>query len=167
MNINIMLAIVLVVFLLKMIDGCKKGMVKEIVSAISLIVLCGMLSLLAYGASSYLDGQYTGVVVAVVLLVLLWLAHRLINVVLLPAKFLAKLPIVKLVDKLLGIFFGAVEVLFLLWTLYALTGIFGLGIVGETILAYTQDSAFLTWLYEHNYLANWVESLVGEFMISL
>lgn len=167
MSINIMLVIVLIVLLLKMSDGYKKGMVKEIVSVISMIVLCVVLALLAYGASSYFDGQFAGVAVAVVLLVALWLVHHLINVVLLPAKFLAKLPIVKSVDKLLGILFGAIEVFFVLWTLYALIMMFDLGTIGQTILSYTRESAILTWLYQHNYLAQWLESFMGDFTVSL
>lgn len=167
MSINIMLVIVLIVLLFKMSDGYKKGMVKEIVSVISMIVLCIVLALLAYGASSYFDGQFAGVVVAVILLGVLGLAHHLINVVLLPAKLLAKLPIVKFLDKLLGILFGAIEVCFVLWTLYALIMMFNLGVIGQIILSYTQESAILTWFYQHNYLAHWVENLVGEFAISL
>lgn len=37
---NILLIIVVILALLKLMDGFKKGMVKEIISLISMIVLC-------------------------------------------------------------------------------------------------------------------------------
>ncbi len=163
MNLNVMLIIVLAVFVLKVANGYKKGMVKEIVSVVSLIILSAMLALVAYGVHSYLDGMFMGVAAAVVLLVILILVHHLINIVVAPVKLLVKLPIVHFADKLLGVIFGAVEVLFILWTVYILIMMFDLGTIGDIIAAYTRDSAFLTWMYQHNYPAQWVEGLVGEF----
>ena len=162
MNWNILLIIVFALFVLKMIGGCKKGMVKEIISMVSLIVLCAVLMLVAFGVHSYFDGAFWGVAAAVFLLVLLVLLHHLINLAIAPLKILSKLPIINIVDKLLGVIFGLVEVWFLLWTLYALLEMFEMGKIGEWILTNTEGSAFLTWMYENNYLARWVEGLVGN-----
>ncbi len=167
MDLNIMLIIVLAAFALKMIAGYKKGMVKEIISVISLIILSGVLVLVAFGVHSYLDGVFLGMAVAAILLIILVLAHHFINIAVAPLKLLSKLPVIRFVDKLLGIIFGLVEVLFLLWTLYAMLAMFEMGAVGEFILSYTGESAFLTWMYQNNYPARWVESLLGDLPTAL
>lgn len=162
-KINIMLVIVVLAIVCKMVDGYKKGMVKEVVSMISMVVLCVVAALVAYGLNSYHDGKVFNVAVVVLLLVLLVTAHHLIGIALFPAKLAAKLPVIHSVDKLLGIVFGAVEIILVLWTLYAFTMMMDMGAVGQMILSYTEDSAVLTWLYQYNYLARGIQHLLGEF----
>ncbi len=162
MQVNIMVAIVLIVAMFKMISGFKRGMVKELVSTITLVLLCIVLGVLAYGIKSYLNGQFISVVVAVVIIALLCTVHHFINVVLFPAKLLAKLPVVKSVDKLLGVVLGIVEVVFLLWTIYSLLTVFDVGLIEEKILHYTQDNEILRWIYRNNYLIGWVNQLIAK-----
>ena len=58
---NILLIIVLVLLICKIRDGYKRGMVKEIISFVSLIILCVVLALLANGVSNYFDKKYINV----------------------------------------------------------------------------------------------------------
>lgn len=162
MQMNIMTAIVLIVAFLKMISGYKKGMVKELVSTITLIILCIVLGALAYGIRSYLDGQLISVVVAVIIIALFSVIHHFINVVLFPAKLLAKLPIIKFVDKLMGIILGVIEVVFILWAIYALLSVFDIGAIEDKIRMYTQENEILSWIYQNNYLLTWVNQLIAK-----
>lgn len=155
-----LLAIIVFIFLIcKVVEGFKRGMVKEIISFISLIVLCVVVVLIGAGLQSYLEKEYVGVAAAVLLLAVLGIAHHLLGVVFFSAKMIVKLPIVHWVDKLLGMAVGVLETVLILWTIYAFIMSFGLGMIGQQILAYTQENAVLSWLYRYNYLAAWISSL--------
>lgn len=155
-----LLAIIVFIFLIcKVVEGFKRGMVKEIISFISLIVLCVVVVLIGAGLQSYLEKEFVGVAAAVLLLAVLGIAHHLLGVVFFSAKMIVKLPIVHWVDKLLGMAVGVLETVLILWTIYAFIMSFGLGMIGQQILAYTQENAVLSWLYRYNYLAAWISSL--------
>lgn len=160
---NFLLLVVVLAAILKVIDGYKKGMVKEIISLVSLIVLSGVAALLAQGISSYNDGKMFNVIVAVILLVLLGIAHNLLKLVFFSAKIVSKLPVVHFLDKLLGVVFGVFEVVLLLWTVYTLVMMLDLGALEDIILSYTRENGLLTWLYRHNYLAYAIEKLLDKF----
>ena len=162
-GINIMVVIVALAALYKAVDGYKKGIVKEVVSLISMVVLCLTVALIANGVSSYLEGRFVSVAFIVILFTVLGIAHHFLKLVLFPAKLAAKLPIIRSVDKLLGFVFGAAEVVLLLWTLYTFIMMMDMGPVGQVILSYTEDSAVLSWLYQRNYLAYGIECLLDEF----
>lgn len=157
------MTIIVLLFLFgKVVDGYKKGMVKEIISFITLIIMCVVVVLIGSGLRSYVEKEYAGVVVAVLLLCILGIAHHLLGVLFFSVKLLTKLPIVHWVDKLLGIVVGALETVLIIWTIYILIMKLGLGMVGQQILAYTEESPILAWLYRNNYLAVWVEHLSSQ-----
>lgn len=162
MGMNILVVIVLAFLVFKIWDGYNKGMVKEIISFISLIFLCLVVALIGNGLSSYYDGRILNVVVMVLLLALLGIAHFLINVVFLPAKLIAKLPVVHSLDKLLGVVVGILETVLILWTIYTFTMMMDLGIIGDYILQCTAENPILTWFYRHNQLAGWIQILGAQ-----
>lgn len=158
-----MLVIVAVATFFKMVVGYRRGMVKELVSLVSLVVLCVVAALVAYGVNSYHDGRIFNAIVTVILLLLLITAHHLLSIVFFSAKLATKLPVVHFLDKLLGIVFGAAEVVLVLWTLYAFMMMMDIGSIRQAILKYTEESTVLTWIYEHNYLARCIEGFLDRF----
>ncbi len=162
MNINFFLIIIIIVLAFKIISGYKRGMVKEIISFVSLILVCIVAVLLGNGVQSYLKGEFFGVAAAFLLLAVLSIVHHLLSVVFFSAKMVSKLPIVHWLDKLLGVVAGALETVVILWTIYTLIILFDTGMVGQQILLYTEESSVLSWLYQHNYLAVWVQRLGVE-----
>lgn len=162
MNINLLLIIVLVVMLCAMVDGYKKGMVKEIISFVSLVFSCIVVLLVAGAVHSYHDGKIFNVIIMVVLLCLIGLVRHLLGVIFFSAKAISKLPIVHWLDKLLGIVVGILETILILWTIYTFVMLMDLGMIGQQILDYTENSAILTWLYQHNYLAYFVEQISAQ-----
>lgn len=157
---NILLIIVAILMICKMVDGYKKGMVKEIISFVSLIILCVVLALLANGVSSYFDKKYVNVVLAVILLVVIGVVHHLLGVLFFSARMVVKLPIVNWVDKLLGIVVGMLEIILILWTVYTFVMFMDLGMIGNQIVEYTKESNILLWFYDNNYLAYLLENFV-------
>lgn len=162
---NIMLIILAVFFLFKIADGYKKGMVKEIISLVTLIIMGIMVMLISRGLQSYMKKEAVGVIIAVVLLALLGIVHHLLGVVFFSAKMITKLPVVHWANKLLGAVFGALEVIFLLQIVYTFIMFFGLGMIGQQILEYTRESVVLTKLYEHNIVAKMMEDLMKQLPI--
>ena len=164
---NILSIIVLIVLILKMIEGYKQGMVKEIISFVSLLVLCVVVALISCGLQSFMEKEFLGVVIAVLLLGLLGIAHHLLGLVFFSAKLISKLPIIHWADKLLGIVAGALETLVILWTVFIFAMNASLGMLGQQVLMYTQESEILSWLYRYNLLAKLLEHISGNinFMI--
>lgn len=159
---NIMVLIVLLFTIFKIVDGYKKGMVKEIISFVSLVVMCVVVVLISAGLHSYMEKQVIGVIIAILLLAVLGIAHHLLGVVFFSAKVVSKLPIIHWADKLLGMVVGALEVVLILWTLYTFIMHFELGMLGNLVLEYTNQSKLLTMIYEFNMLAPIVESVLAE-----
>ena len=144
------------------VSGYKKGMVREIISLISLIVMCVVVALIGNGLNSYFDGEIANVIIAVLLLCLVGIVHHLLGVVFFSAKVISRLPVVSWIDKLLGMLFGIVETILILWTIYAFIMMLDMGMIGQQILVYTRENQILTWLYGNNYLAVWLERLNSE-----
>lgn len=159
---NILLIIVAIAALCKLVDGYKKGMVKEIISLISLIVLCMVAGLIAFGAKGYMNGKVGGVIISIILLSLIGIAHHLLGLVFFSAKVIAKLPVIHFADKLLGIVFGLFEVVLVLWTIYTFIMLSNTGVIGGIISDYTADSQILSWIYRHNWVAYGIEKIISK-----
>lgn len=159
MNLNLLLVIMAVVLICMVMDGYKKGMVKSLISLISLLITCVVLFLIGNGLSSYFDGKIFNVILTILLLAAIGLVHHFLNIVFFSAKMIVKLPIVHSLDKLLGIVVGILETVLIVWTIYAFNIFRDLGTLGQVIVDYTRDSRILTCLYENNYLAYLVEQL--------
>lgn len=159
MNLNLLLIITAVILLCMVKDGYKKGMVRSLISLISLLITCVVLFLLGNALSSYFDGRFFNVIITLLLLAAIGLVHHLLNVVFFSAKVISKLPIVHSLDKLLGIVVGILETVLIVWTIYAFNIFRDLGTLGQVIVDYTRDSKILTCLYENNYLAYLIEQL--------
>lgn len=162
MSWNLLLIIVVIAMFCGMINGYKRGMVREIIAFVSLIITCVVVVLFGNGLHSYFEGKIVNVVIAVVLLCLIGIVRHLLGVIFFSAKVISKLPVVHWLDKILGIVVGIAEIVLILWTIYTFVMFMDLGIIGQQILVLTQASPFLTWLYQHNYLAYLVETISSE-----
>ena len=103
------LIIIALIFIWRMIVGFRKGMVQELISLVAMAVagVCVVLILGAIG--SYLDKEIAQVVKMVAVLLAVCLVYRLVNVLFTSLQLIAKLPIVRWLDKVLGIVVGFAE----------------------------------------------------------
>ena len=159
---NIMLILAVLFALFKIVDGYKKGMVKEIVSLVTLIIMGIMIVLISRGLHSYMEKEVLGVIIAVVLMALLGVVHHLLNVVFFSAKMISKLPVIHWVNKVFGAVFGVLEVILTLQIVYVFIMYFGLGMIGQQILEYTRESIVLAKIYQYNVVAKLVENLMSQ-----
>ena len=103
------LIIIALIFIWRIIAGFRKGMVQELISLVAMAVagVCVVLILGAIG--SYLDKEIAQVVKMVAVLLAVCLVYRLVNVLFTSLQLIAKLPIVRWLDKVLGIAVGFAE----------------------------------------------------------
>lgn len=159
---NLMLIAAALFALFKVVDGYKKGMIKEVVSLVTLILMGIMVVLISKGLHSYMEKEVVGVIIAVVLMALLGVVHHLFNVVFFSAKMISKLPVISWINKVLGAVFGVLEVILTLQIIYVFIMYFGLGMIGQQILEYTRESIVLTKIYQYNVVAKLVENLMNQ-----
>ena len=156
---NLLVIAVLVVLVIKMRSGYKRGMVKEAIMLFSLIVTCVMAALITNGLKSYQQGQVFNAVLMLLMLVALGAIQFLLKPIFFSAKLVVKLPIVDWADKALGILVGVVETVLLLWTLDFFVMIMDMGGISEQLLEWTRGNVVLTWFFENNYLAVFLQAI--------
>ncbi len=162
-NLNFLLIGLIVLTIINVMSGYKKGMVRAVISLVSMVVLCVVAVLLAHGISSYNDGNVFHIVLTVILLTVLGVVHHLLGVVFFSAKLVSKLPVIHFLDKLMGILFGVLETVLILWTVYTFVMMMDLGVVEDMIISWTDRNPVLRGLYQYNYLAHGIERLLSEF----
>ena len=150
---NITLIIVFIIFILAAVHGYKKGMTKEISGLISWVVTLFVMSLVIMLYTSFRANEGKNMVLTIVILLLVALVNGIIRLFLKPIKLVAKLPVLKFLDRVLGVVIGIAEGFLVVWLMYVLneSGLFGQ--FGEMITADTIRSQILSFIYEYNYLA--------------
>ncbi|MED9903110.1 MAG: CvpA family protein [Lachnospiraceae bacterium] len=163
---NWLVIIAVLILIWRVAEGIHRGMVKEIISFVSLIVLCLAVALLGMALSKYFEKDIASMIVALILLLVLCIVHRLLSLVFFSAKMIAKLPVIHSLDKILGAAIGVLETILLVWTMYSLIITFGMGMVGTQIMHYASENQILRFLYNHNYLQHLVELLAQKMSLA-
>ncbi|MCD7835801.1 MAG: CvpA family protein [Lachnospiraceae bacterium] len=161
MNINIFFVIMVFVLIFNIAGGYKKGMVRQLISFVSMIILCVIAALAADGMKSYVSGEILNVFVIALLLCALGIVRHLLGVVFFSARMVSGLPIIHGLDKIMGIAFGILETVLILWTIYIFTMIMDLGAMDSMFKASVSGNQVLEWLYRHNYLAYLIENIIS------
>lgn len=105
----ISLIIIALIFIWRAAAGFRKGMVQEIISLIAMAV-AGFCVILILGAvGSYLNREIGKLVEMAVVLFVVCLVYRLIQVLFTSLELISRLPVIKWLDKLLGIVVGLAE----------------------------------------------------------
>lgn len=105
----ISLIIIALIFIWRAAAGFRKGMVQEIISLIAMAV-AGFCVILILGAvGSYLNREIGKSVEMAVVLFVVCLVNRLLQVLFTSLELISRLPVIKWMDKLLGIVVGLAE----------------------------------------------------------
>jgi len=150
---NILLILLILIAAWRFVDGYKNGVVKEIISVITLIILAIATVLLSKIVGFYVQKQIINMALAIILFMILCLAHSGLRFVFFSAKLVSKLPVVSFVNRIIGAVFGIFEALLFAWVIFSLNMYMDLGVLGEEVVLFVKDSAILTFIYERNYLA--------------
>lgn len=133
--------------------GYKHGMVKELKAFLSFLVSAFSIVLICKTISAYLNENGMSMFVSILLLIILGIGFKILKLVFFSAETIARLPVIHLADKVLGIVMGAIEIIAVSWAFFLVLDMldhFHLGIFAKMAAAYIKDSNFLTYLYTNN-----------------
>lgn len=103
------LAVIIIIFIWRITAGFRKGLVQEIISLLAMVV-AGVCVVLIIGAiGSYMAEEISAVVEMIVILFAVCAVYRLVHVLFTSLELIAKLPVIKGLDKLMGAAIGLVE----------------------------------------------------------
>lgn len=138
--------------------GMKKGMVEEVGGLISLVISLFVLSLGILLYTSVKTSDTKNIVLSVIMILVTGLVARLVHLVFKSLAAIAHLPVINVLNGLLGIAIGVAEVVVVLWILYVVVANFELGSFGAQITSWTKQSEVLQKLYDMNQIAYWMSA---------
>ncbi len=143
------------------IKGFKTGMMKEILSFITVIVAVGCIVIAVYAAGQYMDHNYMFFVAAVIIILLIMVFLNVGKLLVWPLKILSKLPLVKWIDKLAGIVIGVAKSLLYTWTAFIVIPIVDQPFISNIVNENVANSQLLTWIHSNNYMITWFQQFLG------
>jgi uncharacterized membrane protein required for colicin V production len=159
---NILLIVFALIMLWRIAMGMKRGIVREVIAFVNVIFAALVLSLLSMTINAYHAGNYLGIALFVVGIVIVSVTYSILKIVFFPAKIISKLPVVSSADKLLGVLIGIAETLIVYWTMCCLFMYLDLGILEEQFMAIIKESTILTGMYEYNLLGVLLDALKAK-----
>ena len=97
---------------------------------------------------------------AVVFVVLFILVYLTLKVLVIWLDLIAKLPILSGINKMAGAVLGGIQALLFIWILCIVLTIFSRTEIGRIVFEQVNASLWLSWLYDHNMLANLILGLI-------
>ena len=150
---NFTLIIVFLIIIFATVHGFKKGMTKEVSGLISWAVTLFVMSLIIMLCTSFHANEEKNIIFTIIILAVVGIIYSVIKLFLKPIKLVAKLPLIRFLDQLLGSVVGIAEGFLIVWLIYVLNESGILGQFGEMINTDTTRSQILSLIYEYNYLA--------------
>ena len=149
---NITLIVAGVITLLLCIICFREGMTKVLGGLIAWIVAILVITLIVIIYLGFKSENIKLSVVTIIALILVGFIYGIIHFVVKSIRMIAKLPVLHLLDQLLGLAVGVAEGIILVWVLYIVNEAGLLGSFGEIISRDMANSQILSLLYDYNYL---------------
>lgn len=156
---NILVGVFVILMIWRIRKGYKNGFVKEAGRVVALFTALIVLAVLFLLIASILEKNVKMTVVSIILLFAVSIFCGLINVITKSMETLAKLPLIRTANSLLGAAAGVSEIMIAFWIMYMVIESIPTGMAGEQILAWTNESPLLLYIYHKNYIANWIINL--------
>lgn len=160
-QINFVLCGVALFLLLSAAGGYQKGLVKSVISILTILIALFAVGLIVTIISSYAGKQFAELITAIALLMILLMVSQLSRLIFASFKFLSKLPVISWVDKLAGFCFGFGKGILSVWIFFMLLVMFSSNSISEYILAAVKDSELLQYLYENNFIMELLMIFIG------
>ena len=152
MNINLLLVILGVLVVWRVCRGAKRGLTGEIYHlmtlVLSLFTIC--VGILLY--TSIKEKNTKNIVISVAVILVTGILTKLVSLIMKSLGAISHLPIIVILDRILGMAAGAAEVVVLLWIIYVLADHYELAGISDSVMQWTQESVFLQKLYDWNRL---------------
>lgn len=136
--------------------GAKNGFAEEISRLVGLIAALFVLALILMIVTSFRKDDIQNGVIAVIFLLITGILLHLFSFIMKALKSIASLPLINLLNGLLGVAAGVAEVIVAAWLMYYLIELLPQSALGDQILRWTEENEWLAWLYEANYITQWL-----------
>ena len=136
--------------------GAKNGFAEEISRLVGLIAALFVLALILMIVTSFRKDDIQNGVIAVIFLLITGILLHSFSFIMKALKSLASLPLINLLNGLLGVAAGVAEVIVAAWLMYYLIELLPQSTLGDQILRWTEENEWLTCLYEANYITQWL-----------
>ncbi len=153
---NVLLMIVVILAVWRGWRGMKRGMVDEVGRLLSLVISLFVISLGILLYTSVKENDTKNIVLSIVMIIITGLTARLVNFVMKSLSTIAHLPVINILNGLLGIGVGIAEVVVALWIVYVIIASFDTGSFGLRMMTWTKQSEILEKLYQMNQFAYWM-----------
>lgn len=153
---NILLFVFVALVLWRGLRGMKLGLVDEAGRLLSLVITLFVLSLAILLYTSVKANDTRNIVLSVAMIIITGIVVRLVRMVVKSLSAIAHLPVISMLNSLLGIVIGIAEAVVILWILYVVIDNFDLGEFGLQITNWTKQSEILQKLYDMNQIAYWM-----------
>ena len=150
MSINILWIVVVVSMLIGAIKGFKRGLVESVMRLLTSLLGIVVLVVLAKGIGNFLQKSYVNVLMALILLVILNIFHKIGKLILDSCKLVSRLPVIHSLDKIAGILIGLAEVVVFIWLVFIFVGVMNPLGIQDWIVEQVNESVFLSILYRTN-----------------
>ncbi len=150
MSINILWIIVVVSMVIGAMTGFKRGLVEGIMRLVTSLLGIVVLVILAKGIGNFLQGSYVNVLMALILLAVMRIFHRVGKLILDSCKLVSKLPVIHSLDKAAGLLLGLTEVVVFIWLVFLFVGVMNPFGLQDWFMAQVNQSVFLSILYKLN-----------------
>lgn len=150
---NILLIVLILLAVWRGWHGLKKGLVGEAGWLLSLLISLFILSLAILLYTSVRQQDTKNIVLSVLMILATGLAARLLGMLIKTLSAIAHLPVLSLLNSLLGLVVGVAEAVVVLWIVYVVVVSFDTGTFGELILEWTRGNEWLSRLYQMNWIA--------------
>lgn len=147
MEINILFVIVVFILLTGAVWGWKRGLLESVIRIISCILGILVIIVIAKGIGSFMQKSYVQVIMALVLLVLIQVIHKVVKFLTDTFRLVRAIPVGKLADKLAGALLGLAESVLVVWLLFLLIGVSDLTGLKDWVTEQVGQSRFLTLIY--------------------
>lgn len=105
----VLYVVVILIFLWRITHGFKMGMVYELSSTISIIIAVVVGRILFRSYNAFVMEKYGVAISSILLLAVVFGIYKIIRLIIMALKLFSKLPVIKGVDRLLGILAGIIE----------------------------------------------------------
>ncbi|MGL5258980.1 MAG: CvpA family protein [Lachnospiraceae bacterium] len=145
MNILLILSIIMFVYLFY--QGIKSGGSSQIRNMVSLIVCIVVIFLMIVIYQSYKEHDMQSVIYTIIIISLLGVVYAFLNFLLKTMGFIARLPIMNIINKLLGGVMGIMVGIVILWILFWCSYHLPFGKVSYYIVNQIESSSILSAIY--------------------
>ena len=147
---NYILAVVIVIILLFAYRGHSKGIAKEIASLVSVVLSLLGLALIIRIIGSYTADNVSGIVQAVIFLVVLAFLAQIFRLLFASIKVITKIPIIHGLDSFVGMLVGIAEGVLMVWALFIVIEKYDIAGYSAEWLTQIANDEILSYFYMKN-----------------